>query len=104
MTRSKEVLVEEIKDQDYNQFAAVYDSLAPYRNDPVLFKAEVLVLNTALRARLGRMGGLISASESHATDLANATVSEVAAVLDALVNIPAEPDPTNPPVEPPPPA
>jgi hypothetical protein len=100
MARSKDVLVEEIKDQDYNQFAAVYDSLTAYRNDRELFKSEVLTKGTALRARLGRMGGLISASESHATDLANATVSQVAAILDALVNIPAEPDPTNPPVDP----
>jgi prephenate dehydrogenase len=104
MARSKEVLVEEVKAEFYRQFVAILDSLSPYRDDVELYNTEVLDSLSNLSKRLDRAHALAAKRKTYTDTLPTATVEQIAAALDDLATVPAEPDPTNPPVEPEPPS
>ncbi len=96
MAKSEEVMTGAIKGELYGQTMALLHSFEPYRNDEQLFNAEVLEPNSNLSKRLDRAHELAAKRKMYAAALGTATVAEMAAALDDLATVPAEPDPTQP--------
>jgi len=96
MTLSEEIMAGAIKRELYRQTVDLLNSFEPYRNDEQLFSTEVLQTDSNLSKRLDRAHELAAKRKGYAAALGTATVSQMAAALDDLATVPAEPDPTQP--------